>query len=398
VLGFDGEKAIGLRRCAVRLRPAAVDSHALRSSVIGAEAGDETAMRRLIWSRPKTRACAAAGLAAWLTLASASAAPAAESPAAEEPDTGSASASAGSKHKIDFSVNGSYAYQFDADLDKGGDYSVQRANFQLSAASELTEVLRLSVSFGYNLNLYHFGGSTTFESEETTILLTDPDNQNPDGTLISTISVASSPWKDIHIYSFNAMLTTDLSNDLSIFGGPIFQIARETGADWSDSISGGGTVGATWHISDTLTIGGGIGVITELANPTKFFPVFVLDWQITDSLRLTNQTQSLVGKTVGIELIWNIAPKWELALGGAYEFRRFRLDDKDLAPRGVGEETVDSFWLRSGYRFNDHVSVDLYGGVSTSVALSINDSNGHRLASDNASLAPTAGASINIRF
>ena len=103
-------------------------------------------------------------------------------------------------------------------------------------------------------------------------------------------------------------------------------------------MQGGGFVGVSWRINDRLTIGPGIGVISEIEDSPTVFPVLLIDWKITESLVLA--TGSGVGATLGPGLVlrYMATDKWSFYLGGRYEKLRFRLNADGPSPTGVGED------------------------------------------------------------
>ena len=133
---------------------------------------------------------------------------------------------------------------------------------------------------------------------------------------------------------------------------PSFRVTKESGADTGDATTGGGFAGFSYRFSDRLTIGPGIGVISQIEDSASVFPVLIIDWKISDSLSFS--TGRGLGATLGPGLILNWEPysKWTFSLGGRYERLRFRLDNDRIAPKGIGDDRAFPVFGGITYSFN----------------------------------------------
>ena len=275
--------------------------------------------------------------------------------------------------EIHFDVTAGLAYQLDADIDNGGDFSLSRFSAGLGVQTDFDKDIHLRVRAGFGLDSYNFGGNAL----------------NLGG---------AEPWSDVHTIGFDAVLSYDINDYWTLFGGPIIQFSRETGADWTDSITGGGGLGAAYHFSKDFTLGGGLIVSSQIEDDIRIFPILIVNWRISDSWRLSSRTESIATGFTGIELVYDPASAWEFALGGAQRFSRFRLDDTGIAPHGVGQDESTPFWLRASYTANSHFRVDARAGVNTGGTLRIEDSNGNRISKSDYSIAPFFGVWVNFTF
>jgi hypothetical protein len=107
------------------------------------------------------------------------------------------------------------------------------------------------------------------------------------------------------------------------------------------------------------TVGGGIGVLTQLEDDPLVFPVIIINWNFSEDWRVTSRLFGPAGRQ-GAEVVWNFHKDWEAAFGAAYKDSRFRLDDSGVAPNGVGEETSIPVWLRLGYSFNQNITASIW--------------------------------------
>jgi len=271
--------------------------------------------------------------------------------------------------RIQFSLHGGGEYQFETDTGSTGEFSVIRAGVGITGRSNIKDDVNLSFRLDYGLDSYDFSNTMPgFGTDE--------------------------PWDDIHTFSAGAVLRVDVADDWSLFGGPIFQFSGESGADFGDSIVGGGLIGGTYRVSDSLTIGGGVGVVSQIEEDVRLFPVFAINWEITNDWALRNTSHSGAGQRGGLELVYSPDDRWEAALGGGYHFKRFRLDAND----GVGEDNAIPIWGRFTYRVTDNVRVNLFGGLMFDGELTLEDSSGNEIAEEDYDTAGVIGVSGVIRF
>jgi hypothetical protein len=261
-------------------------------------------------------------------------------------------------------------HQFRTDIRRGGAFDVTRGTVGLGVRTGLPGDIGVSLRFTYSLDAYDFRGNGQF----------------------------GEGWDDIHTLNIGAVFSHEVVTDWTIFGGPAFQFARESGASWGDGFIGGGFAGVTYRHSEDLTIGGGLGVVSQIKDSARVFPIIVLNWQITDELALTSSTAAAAAGDAGVELVYEFAPRWEAALGGATRYRRFRLDDGAPAPDGVGQDRNLPIWGRVSYAFTDAFRTNLYAGVTIWGSLRMEDSRGNRIARQNYDPAPFIGISGSLEF
>lgn len=284
-------------------------------------------------------------------------------------DAGAAETQAG---QIQFSVTGGFEQQFESSVEGGGDLEVLRYRLGINATSHVSESLDVGVSFAYNLDSYDF---------------------------VSAARLGGDPWDDIHTATLGAQLTTHLNSQWSVFGGPVIQSAREDGADWQDGLIAGGYVGAIHRASEKLVISLGFGVVSQIEDSARFFPVIAGRWQLSPDLRLQSTTGIDASGRTGLEIVCDLGDGWEAALGGAYQFRRFRLDKTNaFAPDGAAEETSIPFWLRLSRHMSENLAIDLYGGFATFGQFDVENSSGVNIATADYDPGAIAGVSVKIRF
>jgi len=268
-------------------------------------------------------------------------------------------------------IQGGALHQFDADMDDGSRFSVNRYFIQGGLTYALDMKRSISVALGYGLDSYDFSGDGGFAS--------------------------INPWENVHTMRLSVPVRWGIGSNWSVFFVPTIRAAAESGASWGDALIGGGFAGFTYRISDRLTIGPGIGAIRQIED-TSVFPVLLIDWKITDELSL--QTGRGLGATQGpgLMLTWSPNRTWSFGISGRYEKLRFRLDDDGSAPRGIGDDRA--FPLLGGitYSFSRDAQLSLVGGVDLGGKLRLEDEQGNYITEEKHDPVPVLGMSFRWRF
>ena len=206
------------------------------------------------------------------------------------------------------------------------------------------------------------------------------------------------PWGDINTLSFGVPISWGLDDKWTLFVIPNVRLTAERGARLGDSVQGGGFAGASFRVNDRLTIGPGVGVVTQIGDSPDVFPVLLVNWKITDSLSL--ETGRGLGATLGpgLFLNWEASGKWRFSLGGRFERLRFRLNDDGIAPEGVGEDRSFPIFVGVTHRFNRQVQASFSGGVELGGRFKLDDENGNEIIEEDYDTAGFVGITFRYRF
>ena len=268
-------------------------------------------------------------------------------------------------------ARGGYVHQFDSDLDDGGKFDVDRYFLQGGLSYSMGPRRRISLSVGAGRDRYDFSDNPGFVDE---------------------------PWDRIDQLRVSVPVTWAFDEQWTLFAIPTLRFYGESGADSGDSATGGALAGLSYRVSDRLTIGPGLGVLSQIEDSVSVFPILIVDWKITD--RVSLETGRGLGATQGpgLNLNYRLSDTWNFGLGGRYESLRFRLDDRGSAPDGVGEDRSVPVYVSASYSRGRDLQISAIGGVELNGELRLEDSQGRRLARDNYETAPFLGATFNIRF
>jgi len=270
----------------------------------------------------------------------------------------------------EFSISAFPSYQFNTDLEDGGDYNVRRYFLRFDVNRQVTETINAGIGLSYDLEEWDFDGATGFQAI---------------------------PWENIHRVGMDVSFQYTGIEGWTIFFLPGIQSARESGADWNDSLQGGGALAAAYRVFNNLTLGVGAGVYIGLED-TEAYPFLMIRWQITDRLMLANPFRPGPAGPAGLELLYSPDENWTVAAGSAYRSFRFRLDDRAPAKDGIGEVSFVPVWGRLTHRIGRSWALDLYGGFAFGGELVLEDKDGDKIGETDQDPAPFGAFVVSYTF
>ncbi len=269
------------------------------------------------------------------------------------------------------SIRAAVVQQLDTDLDKGGSYSSSRVVLGGGYGYRWGYRRSISLSAGYNYNGYNFSGSSGFAGLR--------------------------PWEDVHSFSLGLPIRWGINKKWTTFLVPSLRVSGEKGASVSDSITGGGFLGAAYQYSKNLTIGPGIGVVTQLEDSASIFPILIINWKITDKWSIG--TGKGFGATLGpgLNLSYQLNDKWSFTMGGRFERLRFRLDNDNTVRSGIGEDTSVPLYFNCNYTISPKMSINLLGGVELDGDLKLENRHGKVVSQDSYENGSFVGVTFSLR-
>jgi hypothetical protein len=302
-------------------------------------------------------------LAATLCLSKAAAGPDASA------GLGASTAGAGDQIPVwDSSFQIGYLHQLESDIDNGGSFSVNRANLSAGVTRVFDRSRTIGLSLGYGYDGYDFSDA------------------------------AADPWSDIHSLSLALPIRWSLSDSWGLLAIPTIRSSGASGSSFPDSLSGGFLGGVSYRFGDHLTIGPGIGVLTQIEDDTSVFPILIVQWRITNSLELETGRGFGASQGPGLNLNWQATDKWMLSLGSRYESFRFRLDDTGAAPDGIGEEKGIPVYLGASYTTSKTSELSFYAGAKFGGTIALEDRSGQRIDKNDNDTVPFAGITWKLQF
>ena len=273
------------------------------------------------------------------------------------------------------SASGSFSatpvYQFDGALDSGGDvgYTAVFTSLARAWALDTHSMLRLGLSFDYED--WRFNDVPAFGGTQ--------------------------PWDEIYRLGISLPYSYTTETGWRLTFSPTLEYAGESGAELSDALEYGALVSGARRFAGNLTLGLGVGVY-ERIDRTSAFPFLIVDWRITDRLRLTNPLPAGPAGPAGLELSYTLGSDWEFGIAAAFRSFRFRLDDQGPVPSGIGENSYVPLVARIGRQFSEELSLNFYAGAALAGNLRVEDRNGHGLYDQDRDPAGLIGLSLQGRF
>ena len=249
----------------------------------------------------------------------------------------------------------SYAplYQLETDLDGGGSFDVNRHYLRLGLMRSFGPKLRMGLGLNYDVESWNFDG-------------------------LSSLAQAS-PWSTIHRPGISLPIFYTFADSWTFGFAPAVDFSGESGADIDESLAYGGVISLSHSFGRKLRLGLGFGLFDQLEE-TAFFPYLVINWKINEQFRIANPFRAGPAGPAGLELIFTPTKNWEMGAGGAYRSYRFRLDDNNTVSNGVGENQFMVAFVRIQRKLRAKMTLDLTCGALFEGELSIEDSNGRRMA------------------
>ncbi len=271
------------------------------------------------------------------------------------------------------SFAGGVVNQFESDFSDGpGSVSVQRAFIQGGFGYAWDRKTSVSLSLGAGTANYDFSSDASIEGSE--------------------------PWGRINDYRVSLPVRFAPSEKTSAIVIPSLRTYVESGASKSDGESMGIIGGFSYHFSDTLSLGPGMGWFEDVGDETSIFPIILVDWQITDRWSLNTGRGLAASQGPGVTLNYKIDDKWTTGLSARYEETRFRLKEKPGRNGSVGQDSSAPMLLSLDYSPWPMTNVTAILGVELGGALSLEDDAGREIAKSDVDTAIVAGITFSSRF
>ncbi|HPG00570.1 MAG TPA: hypothetical protein PLE77_10905 [Kiritimatiellia bacterium] len=176
------------------------------------------------------------------------------------------------------------------------------------------------------------------------------------------------------------------------FGSATAGSSIERGAEWSSGVTYGFFGAWRYAASETLGLSLGVAGFTRLEDPPMAFPFPAIDWQITDRLSLRTER--------GVTLAWDMDGEggWVAELAAAYESHDFRLDDDDVAPRGVLRDNSIPVTVGLKCKSGPLFQARFWLGTTAWQEYELADEDGHSVAKESGNTAVLAGAEAAFQF
>jgi len=270
-----------------------------------------------------------------------------------------------------FSIEGGGLHQTEVDLsDSNGGFAVDRAF--IGASFDFGWSLRdsIGISIGGGKSSYEFNDESSFGGGD--------------------------PWGKVEDARISLTWRSGFGDNGSFFLIPTVRFDGESGA--SDDSTYGLYTAAAWRLSDSLTIGPGLGVMSRLEDSTRIFPILAIDWDISERWNLSTGGGLAASRGPGLTLGYQLNDDWSLGLSGRYEDVEFRLDEKGPHPDGVGRDLSLPLVFSATLKPSPKLTFSVFTGVELFGTLKLKDPTGKVVEESDYDPAPLFGATFEVRL
>ena len=275
------------------------------------------------------------------------------------------------KPDINLKISGGYSHQFSTSIEGGGSYTADRAYFGISSRYTLTETVTLSVGVAYEYDYYNFTGNSVF---------------------------ATAAWNNVETLGILPRFDIKLNDHWSVGAAPVLQMSGESNASAGKTITGGALVNFRYAFDETHVLGLGLLAKGQLNNSVLVVPVPIVDWEIKKGLRISNVRGPEANPFVGLELVQELSTQFNAALGGAWEYRMFRLDDSAPFANGAGLEQQITLYGRLEWKPVPQFRVDFLAGAAVMNQLKLYDSSNNFIGSEDGGTSLVLGVFASYKF
>ena len=275
------------------------------------------------------------------------------------------------KPDINLKISGGYSHQFSTSIEGSGSYTADRAYFGISSRYTLTETVTLSVGVAYEYDYYNFTGNSVF---------------------------ATAAWNNVETLGILPRFDIKLNDHWSVGAAPLLQMSGESNASAGKTITGGALVNFRYAFDETHVLGLGLLAKGQLNNSVLVVPVPIVDWEIKKGLRISNVRGPEANPFVGLELVQELSTQFNAALGGAWEYRMFRLDDSAPFANGAGLEQQITLYGRLEWKPVPQFRVDFLAGAALMNQLKLYDSSNNFIGSEDGGTSLVLGVFASYKF
>jgi len=271
-----------------------------------------------------------------------------------------------------------HAQHADAELDDGGDYEGSGTLVTLGTSGMIGRSTRAAFTLQHEYADYDFSDDA---------------------------ALGAARWNDVQETRLGAQFVLPGRKGIAYVLGSNVGLARENGADTSESLTCGAMLGVSRSFAPDRTLGFGLA-FQQRPEHSRLMPVVLVDWRFSERLRLAN-AHSASPTGGGLELSYQTRSPWVLGAGLAYRNDRFRLSESGGVPDGVAEERSGTVFIHAGRLVGGRnagsnrlgaISVDFYAGTHFAGEIRVEDSAGFGVVSQDVDPTPFVGAMLTAQF
>jgi len=272
-----------------------------------------------------------------------------------------------------FKADGGLVHQSDTDLkDGGGSFAVDRWFVSGGVDYEWDQRTSLGFSVGGGKSNYEFDDLTSFGG--------------------------GGPWDKVEDSRASITGRFGFGESAVVIISPTVRSNGERGADSGDSLTYGVFAAVAWQLSESLTVGPGVGIFSRLEDSARIFPVLAIDWDISERWNLSTGRGLASSQGPGLRLSYELNQDWSFGLAGRYEDIEFRLDEEGLAAGGIGRDQSFPLVAIATLKPNSMLTLSVFTGLELGGTLKLNNSEDINIGESDYDPAPLFGATFDFRF
>jgi len=276
-------------------------------------------------------------------------------------------------------IEADFRHEFVTQSDTGDEFDASRGSLSGEFGGPINESILVGFRTGYSYTRYDF---------------------NLDGVPpldYGGTALPREPWSSLNTIDFVPNATLLVGSRVSIVTAVPIRWAAESGSD-KNGFTAGISALVRWQVTDALSLGVGIGIMSQLEDQAETFPLISLRWRISESLEFATEGSWLQGGNA--ILLWGSNEAIRLSLSTGYERTRFRLDDNGNAPdrNGIGEVTTFPIEVGLRLQFLQGAFFDFRAGLGVAGRIRVETDGGRKLYDQKYDPAPRLSVRLSIPF
>ncbi len=284
--------------------------------------------------------------------------------------------------RLPITASAGLAEQFSSKVNREGQpggepsFSITRFNLSLKAPVRLNDDYPLATSFRYGMDAYNFN------------FINAP---------------ASPPWHNINTIQVASVLSYKIDDTWTAYGGGFLKMSADNDVALTKGTTGGALVGFNYKVNDTLNLGAGFGLASQLGKSTSLLPLITAKWQFADDWRLDVGLTDVATMGYGAEVKWHANDAWDFGFGIQYHRSRFAIARPSGTPAGqvgdgVGQEKAATLYADAIWHAAPQVDLDGFVGLAAGGNVAAYDNHRDKIWGYNYNPAAILGVKCSVRF
>ena len=205
-------------------------------------------------------------------------------------------------------------------------------------------------------------------------------------------------WDDIHQATLMLGFGWKAAEKWTLMAFALGRTSGESGADFGDTLTGGGGISVDYSWNENLSTGLLLGFISQLEDSVAVLPIPTIDWRFAENWRFHFGLVEMAYPGIGPELSYR-SGAWAFAVGGSFQKRRYRLDDRSgPIDEGIGQEQSFPIFVRVGYAATEKLNLGLTLGTTLGGEIRSEQNGGSRIFDKDYDPALNLGLRVSYRF